>query len=740
MDAATNVYERRFAQCLAAGAPPAEACIAVINDYLAGKPVASRGKRKEKTVTQHADFWAGSFLWDLPTEIYESLPFVLALARYLGQETASNTKLLEHIATMAPAAVYRSVRYSGIVLRQDSQRWTEIKKLATAIGSPFSELALICKVFRQARREREAELDAYRAVLTELSPLELLTYASLFAFEHLLPEAVSQRPDNDMQESWYAINDILIWKLGQCSDVSFCLTEAALGASLRDHLSPFLFPSPQGSKIRDDLYQAFVCLVDAQIEMNSFLSRSVDAFCYDDAIRFELSGSDLIIVEHDPDAREVWKHNGDKLARLHQYWFYRAVDEFVQSGKATEQIGRLENHEQNQLAYIKAIRTKLRLTEVYGLGDAVVTETGLQVDLFQALLSLELMAIFYDNDFVRPFNDNLNNTGNWCQALSQLAMGGLRQGLQNRFPITWSDRKEKIESIRPWTVNETFPDGNVKAAEAILDFWTNDLRALSGQLRQPGAALTPELFEQPILKIGRYLFQLPWMAALQNNSTAAINTLRRIGARRAEAGGETQRIEHRLAQCFKDRGFNVCLNYHPDRMLNDDPGEIDLICFRDGQLLVLEVKSTFIRSTKKEAWLHKTATLRRAGLQLHRKVVAIEATLENDRRLVSVLGINKGSGIIETRGWIVDTSIEHDHERFSGFLKVSLEEVLIALRDDSHLLNDQEGWFNERSGEVAPERAGDEGTMTLYPNGFSGADFVDVIEQQRVWANTAPIN
>lgn len=28
------------------------------------------------------------------------------------------------------------------------------------------------------------------------------------------------------------------------------------------------------------------------------------------------------------------------------------------------------------------------------------------------------------------------------------------------------------------------------------------------------------------------------------------------------------------------------------------------------------------------------------------------------------------------------SSIEHDHQRFGGFLKVSLEEVLIALRDD----------------------------------------------------------
>lgn len=52
-------------------------------------------------------------------------------------------------------------------------------------------------------------------------------------------------------------------------------------------------------------------------------------------------------------------------------------------------------------------------------------------------------------------------------------------------------------------------------------------------------------------------------------------------------------------------------------------------------------------------------------------------------------------------GWIVDTSIESAHERFSGFLKVSLEEVIVALRDDRHLLGDPEGL---RSGQLPAAR------------------------------------
>lgn len=36
--------------------------------------------------------------------------------------------------------------------------------------------------------------------------------------------------------------------------------------------------------------------------------------------------------------------------------------------------------------------------------------------------------------------------------------------------------------------------------------------------------------------------------------------------------------------------------------------------------------------------------------------------------------------------WIVDTSIEYDQEKIDGFLKVSLEALLIVLRNEQYLL------------------------------------------------------
>jgi hypothetical protein len=66
------------------------------------------------------------------------------------------------------------------------------------------------------------------------------------------------------------------------------------------------------------------------------------------------------------------------------------------------------------------------------------------------------------------------------------------------------------------------------------------------QLNEPG--LKPNLFERPVLKFGAQLVQLPWIVGMQNNSSAAINNLRRLGARRGHARDEARRIEAGLAR------------------------------------------------------------------------------------------------------------------------------------------------------------------------------------------------
>lgn len=350
-----------------------------------------------------------------------------------------------------------------------------------------------------------------------------------------------------------------------------------------------------------------------------------------------------------------------------------------------------------------------------------------------ALLATETVVDAYLDSKPATRGKHLKETGHWPPALSRLALEGMATG-QNRFPLTWSDRKAKIKNIIGWTVSNQSPRGSASMAAAILDFWTSDWLTLAARLRRGEPGLDPKLFERPILKLGQLLIQLPWIFGLQNNNTAAINNLRRIGARRGDARLETRRIEEQLGRLFESRGFRVVLNWQPVNASDARVGEVDLICALGRIVLVLEVKSTFIRQSQRDAWLHGTTTLRKAGHQLRRKVPAVERALAEGSDLAASLNLTGDTGSVSVHGWIVDTSIECDHQRFSGFLKVSLEEVLIALRDDRHLLNDPEGILSVRYQEDELAIVDDaHAEASLYPTGFTVEGFMDAVEKESVW-------
>ncbi len=734
-----NLYDQKFNALIESGIPASSAIDAITEMYLDGKP-GGRGKKKITPFERDTAFWLSEFVSSLPTASWRSDILILALSRYFAQEQVTNVKLLEFIATVAPLTVCRAVRNSGLVLLQQSSRRNDLERIG-GLAPEIGELRRILNIFDLANSEAIAAVERDKAALSKLSPFELLIYASLYAFEHLVPARLEitikpEGADVNIEETWYAINDLFIWKLSTATEGSLNLTETDIGLSLAKHLSPFLFlfPSPTGPVARDDLRAAFRTLVEAQVELNSFVTQSADAFSYNDRIQFVRCGNRLEIVEIDAGARAAWHRDAVKLKRLHRYWYHRALDEFVSSGVATHPMGQKENQDANRFAYLRAMRTRLQLTEVYGVAEKVATDSGEQISLFQALLSLELMSVFFQQDFLQPFARHLKESGHWATALGQLALDGLKDDYQNRFPLTWSDRKDKITRITGWTMSTELPQGSPRIAAAILDFWSNDWVSLSARLRKGEPGLHPDLLERPILKFGHFLVQLPWIVGFQNNSTAAINNLRRLGARRDGARGETRRIEERLGKNFEARGFRVALNWHPPAENFQDAGEVDLICARDEYVFVFEIKSTFLRRLQRDAWRHETTTLRKAGQQLRRKTAAVRRALNEKNVLASMLSVNGSVETLKILGWIIDTSIECDHQLFNGFLKVSLEEVLIVLRDDRHFLNDPDGLFSGRyrGAHSKGKKKGPQKT-TLYPGGFTAARFVEVIENEFVW-------
>lgn len=730
MDCVTeqSYFELKLLTLTGQGLSDDESALGVIEAYLSGKPAKSK---KQKSVNNNQLFWSSKFLWDLSEEVLKSEAFILALAQYFTVDDCSNFSLLEQLTYKAPEVTRKGIRSSEIVLRPNSSKWIEVKQLAERVPKELHELINICQAFQRAHNDRLELVAKYHEPFKALTVFELLSYSSVYAFKYLFdtPDALDGSVIST-DERFRALKKLVEWKLSIAEPNSFALTDSVIGQSLKVHQSPLVFPSQDDSSIPEFYLYHFEKLIQAQVELDGFLSRSVTPFCFDDECEYYLDGDRLEKHKNSDEGHQVWLLNGKKQSLIDGYWLKRGLQEFIDRGLAGGIIGTPENHEDNQIAYIKSLGTDLQLSEIYGLDKIIQTDSGLKVDIHQALLSLELMIAFYNKDYIKVFAENFYKTGDWKESLGLLALSGLIDptNMQNRFPITWQNWQQKAQNIVGWTVSGTFPKGNIKAAEAILDFWTLDFKKWSAKLKTNNHENLPQLTERPIFKLGNYSVQLPWMMANQLTNVNVINTLRRFANKRPELKSETQRIETNLGNQFRKRGFTVIESYMPERKEGFNPGEIDLICVLENTVLVIEVKSTYRRASQREVLRYKHTTLRKAGIQVKRKTAAVKQLLKTDNQFQSLLGI-KAPESYNIVGWIADTSLEYDHEHFNGYLKVSVEELHITLTDSVDLLMSRS--------EIVDQSEADEckSPTTLYPQGFNSLTFVNAIEESKVWAN-----
>lgn len=638
----------------------------------------------------------------------------LALSRVLHFDHAVSVERLLHLASHNPETLRWAIRYSKLFERTDSPLWLALR--AALSGDEWQVFFGVCDRLLDQLKPFDELIALAEKQLKHLSLLELFSYLSVLAY-HAFTEDGSDDPSG---QQWNVYNRIILNKLRACSEEDFRLSESRLGQSLKRHLSPIIFPGSSNSDVvrcRQNL-ESLVLLIGATQERIDY-EDSIDWFCFDPECRYQLKPGESVIYNQSEAGAERWHRTGRKSDLLWHYWMNRAVHAFALSGMAEQIIGSPENHELNQLAFIKAIRSELQLQQIFGLGDRVSLSDGSRVQLHHLMLASELTSVFFQKEFIQEFQGHFRESGVLAQALGRLAMNGLLTG-ENRFPMTWSEEQEKIRKITGWTVCDEHPKGSADSAKAILTFWTSDFKALSQQLKlQPGMP-APRLYEQPFYKIGRYSFQFPWVGAQQNNLTAAINNLRRVNARRADMQTETQRVELALAESLRQRGFAVEVGYRPLATEEDDAGEVDLICHLDGVLLLLEVKSGYIRSTRHEVWLHRTNTLRKAAWQLRRKQVAVLSALMTDQDLRTRLGYHGKQPEADLRAWIVDTSIELDGQSVDGFRVVSREAMEVILRDEQRLLRPL-------------DQLDDDDQRSLFPGGFTAERFVVVVESDQLW-------
>lgn len=716
MNNSTTHYDTWFTKLLAKDSTALQATVAVIHRYLDGKP-ASFWSSTERD----AEFWTSSFWTNCPDEVFQTEGFALALAKYLGRDGEHTFVELRRALSVGSDACKRGIRYSKVFLVPKSARWQGLQCLLERDVKGYRGFVRECRALssRYAGFSQDVD-DAYRR-LSDFPLLDLIVLASVSAFKTELPPWLGLAPPNSLiphPEFRYplfneAVSRLLARRISDCTDDELVVTEEHIRRAFIRHMYPLLREHYADGGTCSQNLDAFERYIDAQLRLDGFRQKEVSAFCFDTVgdSRQGHGAGDL-----DPTIRplacfEPWVRANIREMVLRKHWTSVGLAHCEQQALAR---GETVRNDGTHAPLARTFADLAILHDLFGVEDKIDLGKGISVDLAHACMFLELARDNYRNSLLIPFAQAMQRHGNWAAALCEVIEAGMVGGLQQRYPILFATVAEKLQLLRQFTITEGHPSGSDEAAAALMEFWGNDLATAGDPLHRRSRQLKGNFAEQPLVRLGEYVFTLPWVLTTQDTPTSLINNLRRVRAKRPNAKRETHTIERRLEEQMQRRGFRTFLGFEPEDGDGEPPGEIDLIAELDGHLFVFEIKSGYVRQNFEAAWHHRTSTLRKAGRQLLRKVDALRLSFPEE--LSVRLGLNAVPADDLIHSWIVDTSIDFDREKFSGHLKVSMTEVIVALKDNAQALCE-----------------GGDSLDTLYPVGFSAAAFAEAIEEERIW-------
>lgn len=597
------------------------------------------------------DFWASQFINDVTAQQINSENFILALSQYFRSNSVDEDTLIK-LLKLSQEGVISAVRQSGIIAHPDHPSLAVLRKISTQINVP--KLDEFLRVVAYLKLQYQERLNAYKKLKSQLQldQITAMVFSSFYAYEYLMsdtdclkiPYQMDTNDNVSIQDIWSVFHDIITSSNIEKNK----LTEKKLYQMLKATMSPFLF----GKNLNHSLmkqYEDFKRLVAHKIEINLYENQVISAYCYKLSTNYYLENGQLILEAKSSDL-DLFQ---EKFGVLAAYWQWRGVNALTDNPHF-ERLDRGENVESNALALAKTQGIILQLYEVYGIEKAFFEQ---DYDLCALVFTMLLSQAHYVHDFLEAFKKiRDSNNQHAFSTLAKLMIDGVLIG-QNRMPLTFATQKEKAIKMSDWII-EGSGNQKVKEMSRILDFWSKDLRDGSDAFYT----------EKSFYKIDDYLFALPWMSAQKNFSTATINTFRKMYKNRASLKSETDLMENNLAGLLAKSKGRVYSQYEPSE---SGVGEIDAIVVSDDKVLIIELKSSYIKSNVKEIYEYRNFVLKKAAYQLARKTTYV--------RDIFLPSLGLDSAKFSIYSWIVDTTLEFDHGYIDGFLKVSFEELLIVL-------------------------------------------------------------
>ena len=640
-------------------------------------------------------FWQSNFINLLTEDNVRHENYILALSQYIRFGITDKNICINYLKRNIQSFIL-SVRYSGLILRSDHNSWCVLNEIEQEIENEI--LHAFFQTVQYLQSQYKHRLEIYEDIKNKLNigQVTAMVFGSLYAYEYLIPNQdyfdylpyqFDTIEKNSAETVWKAFDEIV--KTSKKNTRR--LTEQSIALALKNKLMPFLIDEGMTLLLQEQ-YELYKKLVAIKIEIINYKRNVLESFCFDKQVNYKLNNSELIYTNTEEN-KDNWS---EKNALLINYWFSVGAEKLLNSDAIYSIINTGDNLEANAVALSKAFGIQEQLSKVYGVSQFSINNQKL--DAYETMITMTLSQAHYLKDHIEKFMCFSPNAKSNLHALAQMTMHGFAIG-ENRMPFTFAKREDKIKRMSSWVKGSSNTVKKKKMAQ-ILTFWSCDLYHEND---------ISTFQQKPFYKIDDFIFQFPWLTAFQNVNTMMINYIRKLHKNRSELRSETDNIELNLADKFKNAGFQVFCQYQPQ---DREVGEIDLIALYDNNVIVAEVKSTYIKSSIQEIYEYRNFTLNKAAYQLSKKVAYVRNEFLNQ--------YFENVDDVKIHSWIIDTTLEFDHQYLGNHLKISMDEIIISLNGKVDFMDSIVDGLLDEEGVV---------------NNIDPLKFIDDIENDKFWTH-----
>ncbi len=678
-----NYYQEKYCNLCKTGEKPFEEVVKILL-YQSAKPKLPDGQNKY----QH--FWEADFIQKLSNQHLQNPHYRIAFAQYLRYGNI-DFALCQQIANICPVSFVVAARQSGIISNWQYTDWKLFSQFCHQ--SPHIELRSFMVVTEKLRQHYQERLSSYLSLKSslDLKKVTALLYSSLYAYQYLMPEAdekiripyqIDLECPPSVQDLWQASDEIVYESLPDNKPI----TEEYLVFLLGEKLMPFLTGENLTKALLQE-YDKYKQLTALRVELDLYQNFVLNAFCYQTETQYLFENDQLALIKGGAsnEGDLFFKKNGI----LGCYWLWRGA----QKASKSPDIFRVNPTDDNLGAFAEAQGIALHLQEIFGIHENFSKRQSF--DLFESILTLTLSKAFYRQAYIDVFMQHRNKGLSAQKAVLIMLMDGIMQG-ENRMPIAFAELDRKADRMSNWLCSGRKTSKKKQMLE-ILNFWSQNLRAMQKN----------SYAELPYYQSDDMVIELPYRFGRQNLHTTVINHFRRLNKNRSNLREEINEMEIQFAELFRGHGWQTWAQYCPD---SSEVGEIDLIVYSGNHVLVMELKSSFIKQTVREISEYKMFVLNKAAYQLSRKLEYIKTVWLPAQGLVEES--------VSLHSWIVDTTLEFDHQFIGRHLKISAEELLIHLRQHTNFKDEMTNFDKSASG-----------------GSFSLNQLIDDVEDNRFWFN-----